>query len=168
MMRSNPAVSKTKATRRPLFVVIRQVLFLAFFRGFCRLCRSFLLFDGRIELDSRHHDAVAFRAVLAPLFGLEVPLDGEHGAFGQNVERPGVLVLAPSLDIHEGGNAGGFLAVLFLAAYGQREACDTGVGELADFSVLAQESGYCEGVFDLFHVELLLEVIKSIFTLPKK
>ena len=135
-------MSKTKAASGPLFVVIRQVLFLAFFHGLCRLFRSLLLFDGRVELDGHHHDAVAFRAVIIPFFRLEVALDGEHSAFGQDVERPGILVSAPCLDIHKGGNAVGFLTVLLLSAYCQRETCDTGVGELADFSVLCCDDNY--------------------------
>lgn len=149
--------------------MIRQGLFLAFFRWFGRLFRSLLLLDGRIELDGDYHDTVVFHtALVAPFFGLEIPLDGQHRTLGQLVERPGVLVFTPRLKIHKGGNAFGFLAIILQSAYCQRETCYTCVGELTDFCILSYETGYYEIVFNLFHNELFLEVIKSILRCLKK
>ena len=160
---------KKKSDPKAAFVVIRQGLFLAFFRWFGRLFRSFLLLDGRIELDGDHHDTVVFHtALVAPFFGLEIPLDGQHRTLGQLVERPGVLVFTPRLKIHKGGNAFGFLAIILQSAYCQRETCYTCVGELTDFCILSYETGYYEIVFNLFHNELFLEVIKSILRCLKK
>ena len=88
--------------------------------------RQFLLLDGRIELDGDYHDTVVFHtALVAPFFGLEIPLDGQHRTLGQLVERPGVLVFTPRLKIHKGGNAFGFLAIILQSAYCQRETCYT-------------------------------------------
>ena len=113
--------------------MVRQELLLAFFRSLCRLFRSFLLLDGRVELDGNHYDAVVLHTgSVGPLFGFEVALDGEYRALGQLVERVGVRVFAPSLEIDKSGDAVGFLAVLLQPAYCQRETCDTCVGELAD------------------------------------
>jgi hypothetical protein len=107
-------------------------------------------------------------ALVAPFFGLEIPLDGQHRTLGQLVERPGVLVFTPRLKIHKGGNAFGFLAIILQSAYCQRETCYTCVGELTDFCILSYETGYYEIVFNLFHNELFLEVIKSILRCLKK
>lgn len=41
-------------------------------------------------------------------------------------------------------------------------------GELTDFCILSYETGYYEIVFNLFHNELFLEVIKSILRCLKK
>ena len=145
---------------------IRQELFLAFF--LFRFRRSFLLLDSRIELDSGHHDAVVLHAALVgPLFGLEVALHGEQRAFGELVERPGILVFAPRFHVHQGGYAVGVLAVLLLTGDCQRETGYTCGGELADFSVFSYESGYYEIVLDLFHCDCFLKLMNHFYGAEK-
>ena len=163
-------MSKTKATEAALFIgENEEILFLAFLGRLFRLCRwSFLLVWCRIELVCDEDDAVVLGALLInPLVWLEVALDGEQGSLLQLVERINMLVLAPCLKVHKGGNAVGFLAVLLQSAYCQRKTGYTGVGELTDFCIFTYESGYCEIVFNLFHNELLLEVFNQFYAASK-
>ncbi len=83
-----------------------------------------LLIRSRIELVGHEYHAVVLPAVLvSPFLRLEEALYRDHGTFCEMVEGVTVLVLAPSLDVHEGRCAGGFLTVLLDAADSQRETC---------------------------------------------
>ena len=65
--------------------------------------RSFLLLGSLVELVGyEHHAVVLYAFAILPLFRLEVALDGDHGTLGEFVEGVNALVLAPSLDVHEG------------------------------------------------------------------
>ena len=72
--------------------------------------------------------------------GLEIPLEGEHCAFGQLVERFRMLVLTPYFHIDESRHALGFIAVGFLTADCQGETGYACIGELADFCVLTYKT----------------------------
>jgi len=79
-----------------------------------------LLVGGLVELGGDEHHALVLHAVLVgPFFGLEVALHGEHRALGEPVERCGVLVLAPCLDVDEGRHAVALFAVLLDAGDSQ-------------------------------------------------
>ena len=91
-----------------------------------------------------------------------------HGSMGA-VSCNNIYSSRAGLEIlNKGGNAFGFLAIILQSAYCQRETCYTCVGELTDFCILSYETGYYEIVFNLFHNELFLEVIKSILRCLKK
>lgn len=55
--------------------------------------------------DGCHHDPVALDTVLVnPRFELEVAFNSKHCTLGQDIERAGIFVFAPSLDDHKSGN----------------------------------------------------------------
>ena len=71
--------------------------------GLLSLLLCVLLVRSRIELVGHEHHAVVIHAVLvSPFLRLEEALNRDHGTFCEAVEGVTVLVLAPSLDVHEG------------------------------------------------------------------
>ena len=86
--------------------------------GLLSLLLRILLVRSRVESSSHEHHAVVIYSVLvSPLLWLEEALYRDHGTFCEAIEGVTVLVLAPSLDVHEGRRAGSFLTVLLCTAY---------------------------------------------------